>query len=87
MYSDEEKKAIDYLQFCYDIYTIDNESLSKLGIALNLIEKQNKMINEMADRLEFVMKNSNIGLDPEHGVNFTIDDILKYFEEKVRENK
>lgn len=38
--TDEEKKAIDYLQLCYDISIIDNESLSKLGIALNLIEKQ-----------------------------------------------
>ncbi len=49
----EEKKAIDYLQFCYDISTIDIESLPKLGIALNLIDKLQKVINLMAeDRAE-----------------------------------
>ena len=46
MLSDEEKKAIDYLQLCYDLSTITNESLSKLGIVLNLIEKQSKEIEE-----------------------------------------
>ena len=45
--SDEEKKAIDYLQLCYDLSTITNESLSKLGIVLNLIEKQFKEIEEL----------------------------------------
>lgn len=44
--SEEEKKAIDYLQFCYDLSTIDNESLPKLSIILNLIEKQQKEIEE-----------------------------------------
>ncbi len=49
MLSDEEKKAIDYLQLCYDISTITNESLSKLGIVLNLIEKQSKEIEELKE--------------------------------------
>ena len=47
MLSDEEKKAIDYLQLCYDLSTITNESLSKLGVVLNLIEKQSKEIEEL----------------------------------------
>lgn len=47
--NDEEKKAIDYLQLCYDLSTITNESLSKLGIVLNLIEKQSKEIEELKD--------------------------------------
>ena len=52
MLSDEERKAIDYLQFCYDISTITNESLSKLGIVLNLIEKQSKEIEELKEENE-----------------------------------
>ena len=43
-YSEEEKKAIDYLQLCYDLSTIDNKSLPKLATVLNLIEKQQKEI-------------------------------------------
>jgi len=50
MLSDEERKAIDYLQLCYDLSTITNESLSKLGIVLNLIEKQSKEIEELKDK-------------------------------------
>lgn len=47
MLSDEERMAIDYLQLCYDLSTITNESLSKLGIVLNLIEKKQKEIEEL----------------------------------------
>ena len=48
--TDEEKKAIDYLQLCYDLSTITNESLSKLGVILNLIEKQSKEIEELKEK-------------------------------------
>ena len=50
MLSDEERKAIDYLQLCYDLSTITNESLSKLGIVLNLIEKQSKEIEHQIEK-------------------------------------
>ena len=52
MLSDEERKAIDYLQLCYDLSTITNESLSKSGIVLNLIEKQTKEIEEYKKQLD-----------------------------------
>ena len=52
MLSDEERKAFDYLQLCYDLSTITNESLSKLGIVLNLIEKQSKEIEEYKKQLD-----------------------------------
>lgn len=35
---------------CYDLSTITNESLSKLGIVLNLIEKQSKEIEELKEK-------------------------------------
>lgn len=47
MISDEERKAIDYLQLCYDLSTITNESLSKLCIVLNLIKRQSKEIEHL----------------------------------------
>lgn len=63
---------------------------SYIQTILNLIEKQqkelekkDKIIDLMADRLEFVMNNSGIGLDPEHGMNFTINDIKQYFTKKA----
>ena len=52
MLSDEEKEAIDYLQLCYDLSTITDESLSKLGIVLNIIEKQSKEIEELKEDLK-----------------------------------
>ena len=48
--TDKEKKAIDYLQFCYDLSTIDNESLPKLATVLNLIEKQQKEIDNSVSK-------------------------------------
>ena len=51
-YSEEEKKAIDYLQLCYDLSTIDNESLPKLATVLNLIEKQQKEIKIQEDMID-----------------------------------
>lgn len=41
----EEIKAIDYLQFCYDVSTIGIESIPKLRIALNLISKLQKELD------------------------------------------
>ena len=74
--TDEEKKAIEWIKCQKGIY------YKKI---VDLIEKHDKIINEMADRLEFVMKNSGIGLDTEHRMNFTINDIKEYFEKKVGE--
>ena len=75
--TDEEKKAIEWIKCQKGIYIYK--------IIVDLIEKYDKIINEMADRLEFVMKNSGIGLATEHRMNFTINDIKEYFEKKVGE--
>lgn len=57
--SEEEKKAIDYLQLCYDLSTIDNESLPRLAIVLNLIERQNKSIEILVAQKEQFKKDSD----------------------------
>lgn len=57
--SDEEKKAIDYLQLCYDLSTITNEILSNLGIVLNLIEKQQKEIVHWKAGMKIIEKDKN----------------------------
>lgn len=49
------------------------------------IEKKDKIINEMAERIEWLMRNENIYLDLEHKGNFTQEDIKQYFERKVED--
>jgi len=86
--SDEERKAIDYLQLCYDLSTITNESLSKLGIVLNLIEKQSKEIEELkkknqnvSDRIEYYLV-GNMRLDDFDFRNEELRKLEKMLEDK-----
>ena len=55
MLSEDEKKAIYYLQLCYDLSTIDNKSLPKLATVLNLIEKQQNKIENAKTYLEYYL--------------------------------
>lgn len=57
MLSDEEKEAIEYIKNCLDNeYNFKNATRQKdkkaYNIILNLIEKQDKIINEMAEFIE-----------------------------------
>ena len=54
---------------------------------LNLVEKQEKVIDEMAERIEWLLKSNAILLDIEHGENFTQKDIKQYFYRKVENNE
>ncbi|OKZ59907.1 MAG: hypothetical protein BHV96_05470 [Clostridium sp. CAG:354_28_25] len=45
--------------------------------------KQDKMIDLMAERINWLCKTNGILLDKEHGVNFDEKDIKQYFERKV----
>lgn len=90
MLSDEEMKAIDYLQLCYDLSTITNESLSKLGIALNLIEKQSKEIEELKENnknLEDELNKYIVKMSDEQYrrlVDIIRDEINKLWEDKIK---
>ena len=78
MLSDEEKKAIDYLQLCYDLSTITNESLSKLGIVLNLIEKQSKEIEELNKALmTATLKIEGLKIEAVYNDNYISKDKIK----------
>lgn len=51
------------------------------------IEKKDKIIDLMAERINWLCKTNGILLDREHGVNFTEEDIKQYFERKVEDVK
>jgi hypothetical protein len=86
--TDEENKAIDMLynfiteHKLFNIKQADNleDNIEKL---LNLIEKQEKVIDYMVDRIEWLI----IMLDFEHKDNFTKEDIKQYFYRKVENNE
>ena len=46
--------------------------------------KQDKIIDLMAERIEWLCKRNGILLDREHNKNFTQEDIKQYFERKVK---
>ena len=48
------------------------------------IENKDKIIDLMAERIEWLCKNFGILLDEEHDENFTQEDIKQYFERKVK---
>lgn len=54
---------------------------------LKLIEKQEKVIDYMVDRIEWLMKSNGIALDFEHKDNFTKEDIKDAFYRKVENNE
>ena len=48
-------------------------------------EKKDKIIDLMAERIEWLCKSNGILLDREHNENFTQEDIKQYFERKSKE--
>ena len=50
------------------------------------LKKKDKIINLMADRIEWLCKSNGILLDFEHDENFTQEDIKQYFEKKVKDD-
>ena len=49
------------------------------------IEKKDKIIDLMAERIEWLCKSNGILLDKEHDENFTQEDIKQYFKQKATE--
>lgn len=74
--NEKEKKAIEDLKN----YKYDNEVYKSIQIVLNLIEKQDKMIEYMAKMLvenhEYFFSKFD---------DYTTEDFIKYFEKKARE--
>ena len=51
------------------------------------LEKKDKIIDLMAERIEWLCKSNGILLDKEHDENFTQQDIKQYFERKARNER
>lgn len=99
--TEEEKKAIEFFNadveyleeglknpnYIGRFITIQDKEVEYLKIVLNLIEKQEKVMDYMVDRIEWLMKSNGIMLDFEHKDNFTKEDIKEYFYRKVEENE
>ena len=90
MLSEEEKKAIDIIKYndighplaCGDITICSIEDLQTI---LNLIEKQDKIINEMTEWIEDEQNNKVDGQYTSGSYMLTAEEIRQYFEEKVKE--
>lgn len=75
-------------------YCFGKSDLQAIDTVLSLIkeqqeemEKKDKIIDLMAERINWLCKTNGILLDREHGVNFTEEDIKQYFERKVEDVK
>ena len=69
------------------VYTVLNmlkENSAELAEKSAEIEKKDKIIDLMAERIEWLCKSNGILLDKEHDENFIQQDIKQYFERKVK---
>ena len=57
-----------------------NNDIKKLTLE---IQKKDKQIDLMAERINWLCKTAGILLDKEHGLNFDEEDVKQYFENKV----
>ena len=79
----------DYYEEEYELY---KNRIKQFSTVLSLIkeqqeeiEKKDKQIDLMAERIEWLCKSNGILLDKEHDENFTQEDVKQYFERKVEE--
>ena len=75
------KEKDKYIKDANDITTEMSNDIKKLT---SEIEKKDKIIDLMAERIEWLCKSNGILLDKEHDENFTQQDIKQYFERKVK---
>ena len=82
-----EKKHKDEINKADELIHIQDTVLSLIKEQEEEIEKKDKQIDLMAERINWLCKTNGILLDREHGVNFTEEDIKQYFERKVEDVK
>lgn len=90
MLSEEEKKAIEIVKNIkekdlLDCWDYGEEEYKSIQILLNLIEKQDKIINEMTEWIEDEQNNKVDGQYTSGSYMLTAEEIRQYFEEKVKE--
>ena len=64
-----------------------DKALSDLVKAEKETKKKDKIIKAMAERIEWLAKSNGILLDKEHDENFTQEDIIQYFANKVNSSE
>ncbi len=92
----EEKEAIEKLEYYVENIEIHNfektEGFKYIKTALNLIQKQGKIIDKMAEKLSqvpichFKSKSNTYNPNVFEAVPMTIDEIKEWFERQVEEN-
>ena len=80
--SEEEKKAIAHLEWLLDDGILASEDEPYIETILNLIEKQNKIIDKMA---EYIKEPYQLYLIK--GRKTKMQAIIEYFRDKVEEDK
>lgn len=74
--SEEEKYKKLYEKALSDLVQADKRNIEK-----------DKIIEAMAERIEWLAKSNGILLDKEHDENFTMENIKQYFENKVNSSE
>ena len=76
------KEAIEIV---LNILKQNSAELAEKSAEIEKKDKKDKIIDLMAERIEWLCKSNGILLDKEHDENFTQEDIKKHFERKVNE--
>lgn len=72
------------IEIVLNILKQNSAELAEKSAKIEKKDKKNKIIDLMAERIEWLCKSNGILLDKEHDENFTQEDIKKYFERKVK---
>ena len=73
------------LETVLNILKQNSAELAEKSAEIEKKDKKDKIIDLMAERIEWLCKSNGILLDKEHDENFTQEDIKKHFERKVNE--
>lgn len=73
------------IEIVLNILKQNSAELAEKSAEIEKKDKKDKIIDLMAERIEWLCKSNGILLDKEHDENFTQEDIKKHFERKVNE--
>ena len=79
-----ENFVVTKKEYIETVLSMLKENSAELAEKSAEIEKKDKIIDLMAERIEWLCKSNGILLDKEHDENFIQQDIKQYFERKVK---
>lgn len=80
-----KSELILFIKKLQDMLKENSAELAEKSAEIEKKDKKDKIIDLMAERIEWLCKSNGILLDKEHDENFTQEDIKKYFERKTSE--